>query len=60
MENKAEPSLPTAEQNAPSKYFGFTKRQLLFLFTYGLYNIFRGAFVLIVGPFYPPEVKEYF
>lgn len=38
------------------KLLGFTKRQLTFLFTYGVYNIFRGAVILIAGPFYPPEV----
>lgn len=42
------------------KYLGFTKRQLVFLLTYGLYNIFRGALILIVGPFYPPEVNFIF
>ncbi|ODM98943.1 MFS-type transporter SLC18B1 [Orchesella cincta] len=50
--------LPVTESNKLSKYLGLTSRQLTFLFTYGLYNIFRGAFVLIIGPFYPPEADE--
>ncbi|CAL8078819.1 unnamed protein product [Orchesella dallaii] len=48
----------TESHSIPKKYFGLTARQLTFLFTYGLYNIFRGAHVLMIGPFYPPEAED--
>lgn len=34
----------------------FTRRQLTFIIPYGLFNVFRGVYILIVGPFFPPEV----
>lgn len=53
------PSPSIEHQCQSNKYFGFTSRQLKFILTYGLYNVFRGVYILIVGPFYPPEVREY-